>query len=100
MMATHYFSTRTILLLFAVLLISTWAVNAQNTGSTDSADKPKPKTSDKAPPPVQTEESTAAPTPFPLSVKAVTVNGNSAGLNDTITITVENLKEELARQQG
>jgi hypothetical protein len=99
MITLIYPSTRTILLLFAALLINTWAANAQTSSSSGSTEKVASNPNNAAAPQNQSEQPKPAPTPFPLSVKDVIVNGASAGLNDTITIIVENLDKEIERQK-
>lgn len=99
MITLIYPSTRTILLLFAALLINTWAANAQTSSSSGSTEKAASNPNNAAAPQNQSEQPKPAPTPFPLSVKDVIVNGASAGLNDTITIIVENLDKEIERQK-
>ena len=100
MITPNYLSTRTILLLFAVLLINSWAANAQTSSSSSPTEKAASNPSNAAAPQNQSEQPKPAPTPFPLSVKDVTVNGESAGLHDTITIIVENLDKEIERQKN
>ena len=88
---------QSIAVLFAMLLINTWAAKAQTTTPPNPADKPATNNATGTTNPTEPAKSTAAPTPY---VKAVTVNGESAGLNDNITVTIANLDEEIARQQA
>jgi len=73
---------------------------ANNTKKADAAKKSETAESGDAPE-KPTPSPTPSPTPFTLSIKDVTVpDGGAAGLGDEIVVTVNCLKEELARQEN
>ena len=99
----------TILSILVLSIGASWTANAQtkteqatdkaDASAKDKGDQAKDK-GDQAKGKGADTTTPSALTPIALSIKKVKVNGKSAGLNDEITVVVENLDEEIARQEN